>query len=469
MSIMALRLTLLHDKLNSLWVRGGVSDVNDISPPTAYDSYQAPESDNVFQHMGENVPKDPRTRDLTREEVENILLSDPMGGMVWGARDRKFEMTVSQAMKRENISMDPRVREALLTLDMMKQSKPKDSANNVISGTNPGKSALYEYLKPQWKPERIAPEKPIIIGITEQKLVAHYVRISVKHKLLISTIPKVGCTEFMKLINRMNNRSDWNYPPHFQKDYPALSKLSPKRATQIMNDPTWTKAVFFRDPAERLLSAYIDKFLRNHKYSIVVFKDWGKTLTFEEFVDKVTACIGDAECLEYQKRALNGTVDKQHTLPKEGLHSWTNQHWRPQIHTTNLDQFLHVHDFVGNFSHLHMHTYELLSGLGLWEKYGASGWGKNKNEAVFDRNAARHRTAAGADFKFKAYYTPELLAKVKEAYRMDYAVFDLIGAGKSIHPVSGEKFKSLPEIDPRYERKWYPGGTSGIEKNRARM
>jgi len=38
-----------------------------------------------------------------------------------------------------------------------------------------------------------------------------------------------------------------------------------------MNDPTWTKAVFFRDPAKRLLSAYLDKFVKNRDYSVTVF------------------------------------------------------------------------------------------------------------------------------------------------------------------------------------------------------
>ena len=39
-----------------------------------------------------------------------------------------------------------------------------------------------------------------------------------------------------------------------------------------------SKAVFFRDPAERLLSAYIDKFVRNNKYSLIIFKEKRRVL-----------------------------------------------------------------------------------------------------------------------------------------------------------------------------------------------
>ncbi|CAM9749402.1 unnamed protein product, partial [Sphacelaria rigidula] len=51
---------------------------------------------------------------------------------------------------------------------------------------------------------------------------------------------------------------------HYHKDQElytmhTMKHITPARATEIMNDPTWTRAVFLRDPAERLLSCYLDK------------------------------------------------------------------------------------------------------------------------------------------------------------------------------------------------------------------
>lgn len=51
---------------------------------------------------------------------------------------------------------------------------------------------------------------------------------------------------------------------HFHKDQrkykmSAMPGMTPEKASSILNDPEWTKAVFLRDPAERLLSCYLDK------------------------------------------------------------------------------------------------------------------------------------------------------------------------------------------------------------------
>ncbi|CAN0465364.1 unnamed protein product, partial [Laminaria digitata] len=51
---------------------------------------------------------------------------------------------------------------------------------------------------------------------------------------------------------------------HFHKDQhkytmKTMKNMTPQRASDILNDPTWTKAVFLRDPAERLLSCFLDK------------------------------------------------------------------------------------------------------------------------------------------------------------------------------------------------------------------
>ena len=36
-----------------------------------------------------------------------------------------------------------------------------------------------------------------------------------------------------------------------------LGKMTREEAADALNDPSWVKAVFFRDPVERLLSAYL--------------------------------------------------------------------------------------------------------------------------------------------------------------------------------------------------------------------
>jgi hypothetical protein len=38
-----------------------------------------------------------------------------------------------------------------------------------------------------------------------------------------------------------------------------LQAFSPRDATKMMRDPSWTRAIFLREPKQRFLSAYLDK------------------------------------------------------------------------------------------------------------------------------------------------------------------------------------------------------------------
>ena len=45
-----------------------------------------------------------------------------------------------------------------------------------------------------------------------------------------------------------------------------LTDVPPKYAERLLLDPEWTKAVFVRDPKERVLSAYLDKAIGGNPY-----------------------------------------------------------------------------------------------------------------------------------------------------------------------------------------------------------
>ena len=187
------------------------------------------------------------------------------------------------------------------------------------------------------------------------------------------------------------------------------------------------------------------QFVKSNSYSLIIFHV-RKRLTFGEFAERATACVGDRDCTEWNMKHHG-----QNGLPAEGLHSRTNPHWRPQILIANLERYLHLHNFVGNMSFLGNHTYQLLAGTDLWQRYGANGWGKNKHGQIFDRNTAIHRTNTKS--KLSRFYTPELLRKVREAYSMDYRLLELLGSSKTDAPVRAYAWEGLKirDLDPRLE------------------
>jgi hypothetical protein len=93
-----------------------------------------------------------------------------------------------------------------------------------------------------------------------------------KYKLLFFTIPKVGCTVWKQLFRRVAGYADWQIHqdgknnakkqlPHSpsQNGLTYLYHYPPDKADFMLTDPSWTRAIFVRDPKERLLSAYLDK------------------------------------------------------------------------------------------------------------------------------------------------------------------------------------------------------------------
>ena len=119
------------------------------------------------------------------------------------------------------------------------------------------------------------------------------------------------------------------------------------------------------------------------------------------------------------------------------------------------------YNFVGDFKHLQAHTEQLLRAKGLWESAGASGWqsgeGKrhgslplhttsSESTAMFARNVAWHKANRGpveTDLENTHYWTPELKARVRAAYKLDYDMLDAVGFGTG-EPTTGANWATSP-------------------------
>jgi len=84
------------------------------------------------------------------------------------------------------------------------------------------------------------------------------------YKLVFFTVPKVACTTWKQLFRRMGGAQDWK-----SQDVPKMIPHNPETngltylhhydletANKMMTDPTWTRAIFVRDPKDRFFSAF---------------------------------------------------------------------------------------------------------------------------------------------------------------------------------------------------------------------
>ena len=139
----------------------------------------------------------------------------------------------------------------------------------------------------------VRPERRLFlptIDPVEFRFLSHVI-VDEKHKFLVCTVPKVASSEWKKLFLRLIGDPDWRSEPWWKhRNLTTLYKLGIKRSREILGDSSWTKAVVFREPAARLLSCFLDKFVngteRSRKYSLKVFKE-DHILTFEEFLKKI--------------------------------------------------------------------------------------------------------------------------------------------------------------------------------------
>lgn len=228
-----------------------------------------------------------------------------------------------------------------------------------------------------------------------------------KHRLLFFSVPKVGCTVFKQLFRRMMGHHNWNKQNDKIPHNPTVNGLKylwhypSGRVKEMMTSPDWTRAIFVRDPKERLLSAYLDKALK-HRGTYVMkhccprsrsCKDFASA-SFENFVDLVSQC--------------------------------RDPHWNPQTWRMEAKYWPHV-NFVGHLESVTEDAKRLLTQVEAWDEYGASGWGARGTEAIFESvRAVRHKT--GSHTKLTQYYTTATLeSMVEKLYQDDYLnpVFNL--------------------------------------------
>lgn len=236
-------------------------------------------------------------------------------------------------------------------------------------------------------------------GWTHQLLVqqfSHHVVAMADHRLALFTIPKVGCTELLKLSRRMAGHSDWQGNPHYvERPLLASRRRDPTTVDATLSDPAWVRAAVLRDPAERLLSAYLDKFASRRPGLRYTFRPGDYDMPFDEFVANV----------------LDPNTDPGR--PQE-LHEGTDPHWRPQHLVGAVGRYADHLTMVATFDDVRSWIERVLRRVGGWDEFGASGW---PSGAIFDANDAAHRT--GAASKIADFYDADTLERVYDAYAGD--------------------------------------------------
>ena len=122
-----------------------------------------------------------------------------------------------------------------------------------------------------------------------------------------------------------------------------LYNYSTSRASQLMTDPTYTRAIFVRDPKERITAAFQN----------------GKV--------KRRCCIGRSD----EKWCLQMLWHFGQFL--DLIHLCDQPHWRPQGKRME-PKYFDTLNFVGHFGTMRQDARRLLKSIGAWVNFGKTGW-----------------------------------------------------------------------------------------------
>jgi len=228
------------------------------------------------------------------------------------------------------------------------------------------------------------------------------------HKLLLFVIRKVASREFITLARRLMGLPAWNVSCRWSDvGLVRLHEYAPNKAEQMFLSDVWTRAVFVRDPKERVLSAYLNKI---HK---VQFLQQNCCRRKNKTVQNLLQCHVE----NVTKLDLSFADFVQYIVP-----GCPNYHWIPQSHLLRKSEWKKM-NFVGNFDRIEADGRRLLERIRAWESYGEKGW----HDGSIFHGGPVSSMYTGANGRLRQYYTSELEKRVEAFYQDDYnlPVFNL--------------------------------------------
>jgi len=268
-----------------------------------------------------------------------------------------------------------------------------------------------------------------------------------EYKLIFFPMPKVACTQFKLMMRQLMHNPFPDYLlkyDHLNNHYlhnpeennlTTLRDFSVEEAEEMMNSPDWTRTVFLREPKERILSAFLDKFVH---YGWEHFtKSCCHRLPSKERREECLSHIFKSKSFcdslsSTEQEGCFATVANTTEIIKEFPYflnmtqQCSNAHWLPQYSMVDTKWWPKM-NYVG-----YMHTMEkdaqvLLQGLksttdgvSAWDKYGKTGWGENKTESFLMEKNKISSQESTIHNRLRRYYSVEDEKFVEEHWAIEW-------------------------------------------------
>lgn len=227
-----------------------------------------------------------------------------------------------------------------------------------------------------------------------------------RHRLLYCEVPKSGCSNWKRVLMVLNGRArSTGDIPHDKAHYGnKLQRLEAyDQASMAKRLASYTKVLFVREPFERLVSAFRDKFESPNSYYHPVF---GRPIISKYRANATSAALRTGAGVTFRE-FVRYLLDVKRPVGMD-------IHWEPvsQMCSPCLMQY----NFIGKFENLEKEANFLLRSIGA---------PKNLTFPDFkDRNPNAERTSAKITQDYFAQLNATERQKVYDFYYMDYLMFD---------------------------------------------
>ncbi|MBN3296001.1 CHSTE sulfotransferase, partial [Amia calva] len=181
----------------------------------------------------------------------------------------------------------------------------------------------------------------------QRKNVLQHILVNDKHKFLYCYVPKVACSNWkrvMKVLSGALENVEVNIKMDHKSDLVFLADLKPEEIKYRLK--TYFKFLFVRDPMERLLSAYRNKFGEIESYQ----KKYGVEIIKRYRPSSKESTGDDVTFVEFMHYLVDEDVERM------------NEHWMPIYH---LCQPCAVkYDFIGSYEKLQADAHYVLQQIG---------------------------------------------------------------------------------------------------------
>jgi len=240
-----------------------------------------------------------------------------------------------------------------------------------------------------------------------------------EYKLIFFTFPKVACSEWKRMFMRMNGNPNWCKIRGFNAHDPeknlikVLNDYDPEVATAMMTSPAWTRAAILREPKERVLSAFLDKAVKEDYY---VKKCCNRLPD-----DEKKKCIKNEKKLDSFLYYVTKYKDQCFDVHWEAQISKIDSKWWPYVDIIGYQDNLQS-DAQNILKHL-TSARDSVSGRTAWERFGITGWGasdecENRTNSFLQENTSTHKLDTGSHLT--EWYTAETEKVVEDKWGIEW-------------------------------------------------